>query len=587
MDSTQGSSLIKTTEELPFRFKVSGNIIRKLGRESISNQNVAILELIKNAYDAKATKVVIQLNGVDTQQGQISISDNGHGMTNTDLENKWMTIGNPHKSKIMNFKPSERIITGEKGIGRLSAESLGRKTHLITRPINETSGYRVLFDWEEYQKDNVLCNEVINKGYKFEKSKSSHGTTIEITELNHNWNESLARKELLRDIYLLHPPNKSPKDFRVVPEFRKHVKDLKKINRNFLDKASYYMKARLIDGNRIQYEFKTITGGNKKDTIQIDRKLKCGDVVFELFFYYKTQKYLKDALGTEMPKSEMDSINQFLEDYHGIKLYRDNFRVKPYGDNGNDWTGLSEAARNSPSMWPRDNAMLGMVHISKLKNPHIKDITTREGLILNDQVQDLITFVRIAVSEIFVNQRSVYESHKKKARKKKNAGGKIKSPEIVKVADVVKTNSPIVKFIDVKGDYPQNFYIKLEQEINDCHRTNFPNAVFLLSRKLIENLIYDVLVRKFPTRQKLWWNEQLGEHLNLSPLLKNLFENRHEFKPNSKRQIEKCHELGGVFRDESNKTTHNMYDYLDSKNDLDRFKVNDMIQLLINIHRNL
>ena len=84
-------------EEIPFRFKVSGNLIKKLGEESIANKNVAILELIKNSYDAKATKVDVRLENINTKDAKIIIGDNGEGMTNTDLENKWLNIATSNK----------------------------------------------------------------------------------------------------------------------------------------------------------------------------------------------------------------------------------------------------------------------------------------------------------------------------------------------------------------------------------------------------------------------------------------------------------------------------------------------------------
>lgn len=106
-------------EKLPFRFQVSGNIIKKFGRESISNKNVAVIELIKNSFDSKANKVVVNFDNIESTDAKIMINDNGNGMNYDDIQNKWMLIATPHKSK--KIKEGDRTLVGEKGIGRLSS----------------------------------------------------------------------------------------------------------------------------------------------------------------------------------------------------------------------------------------------------------------------------------------------------------------------------------------------------------------------------------------------------------------------------------------------------------------------------------
>ena len=91
-------------------------------------------------------------------------------MTSTDLENKWFNIATPNKSQ-QEVNPGDRIPVGEKGIGRLSSESLGEQTVLTTNPKNETAGFQITFDWTKYQDKNALANEIINKGVKIKKKK--------------------------------------------------------------------------------------------------------------------------------------------------------------------------------------------------------------------------------------------------------------------------------------------------------------------------------------------------------------------------------------------------------------------------------
>jgi len=584
----------KKKEIIPFRFKVSGEIIKRFGEESISNKNVAILELIKNSYDAEAKKVEILFKHEEIpEHATIIIEDDGAGMNSEDIENKWMNIASPHKKEIV-IKKSQRIPVGEKGLGRLSSESLGRKVFLTTKPRGESKGYCISFNWERYRKRGVYVNEIINEGYSFEKKKKEHGTRLEITGLRHDWSKEETQKELLTDIYLLNPPNKPPKDFKVISSFHQYIKDFKKIRRGFLNKATYSLKARLIRGNLVKYEFNTIKGKKRNGIYYLDKKLGCGDITFELFFYYRSQKALKDATGVEMSNAEIKEIIETLNYYQGLKLYRDNFRVKPYGELGNDWIELEIDAQNN-SMCPRNHDIFGMIHISKSKNPKITDTTTREGIIHSEEFQDLMSFVKTSITGLFIDLRSEEESHKKKARKspkiKKQEEKKKKTISVAEILKPLEKESEKEKIIDVKGDYPQSFYIKLEGEINECYRFGLPNATFCLCRKIIENLIFNILEKKFLNKPEVWWvkneEEKFIQPKNLSPLIKSLKDNIKDFKPNNQRYIKKVLPFLEKIRNEVNPLLHNVYDYFDDKKELDKFKVNDIIQLLLNIWNNL
>lgn len=568
----------------PLRFDVSGNLIRKFGRESISNKDVAILELIKNSYDAKATKVEIDFSSVNTKDGMISVSDNGDGMDYSELKNKWMRIANPFKSK--KIKNGDRAFIGEKGIGRLSAESLGKSAVLFSLPKGQDTGYKVVFDWEKYQEENVLVSDVDNPAFEFKKKKTEHGIRLEIKNLNHDWNAQEAQIELLTDINLINPVNKPMRELRVAAKFDTPLATIPKIKKEFLEKATYSLRTKLTGGSLIHYDFLSITGRKKEGNLQATRKLKCGDVVFELYFFYKSPKYFEKAVGKKMSVVEAREITKSLEYYSGIKLYRDNFRVKPYGEVGSDWIGLSIAAHNN-SMYPRNDALIGMVYIGKSKNSAIIDTTTREGVIHTDEFQDLIAFIQISIFQVFADIRSEFESHKTKARRKK--GGTRSKPLTVPVPAGSKgtTAAPEI-FIEIGGKYPENFYDQLQDEINICYEHNHPNAAFFLCRKMIENLVFNILEKKFSSRIDLWYDQKKKMRHGFGVLVKNLYDERNSFgKPNIKGYIEKFNADVGKFRKEANTKAHNVFEYLSDKKELNHFKIKDLAQLLIKIYNNI
>jgi hypothetical protein len=563
----------------PLRFEVSGNLIRKFGRESISNKNVAILELAKNSYDARATKIEFDFSSINTKDAMISVSDNGDGMDYRDLKSKWMRIATPFKSK--RLKNGERVFIGEKGIGRLSAESLGKTAILFSSPKGKDTGYKIVFDWDNYQDENVLVGDIDNPTSEFKKKGSEHGIRIEIRDLNHDWNTQESQAELLTDIYLLNPLNKQVKDFKATAKFDPSLVAIPKIKRGFLNKAVYTLKTRLVGGSLIRYEFFPAKGKKKSGNHPTDRKLKCGDAYFELHFFYKSPKFFEKAVGKKMTTSESKEVTNFLEHYGGIKLYRDNFRVKPYGDIRNDWLNLDIPAHNN-SIYPRRDQIIGMVHVSKSKNPAIVDTTTREGVILTDEFQDLIAFVQASIFGIFTDLRSEFESHKIKARKKRTT--KKRGP--LKIPTPTKTLTPPEILVEVGGKYPENFYDQLQEEINACYEHNFPNAAFFLCRKMIENLVFNILEKKFPTSVNLWYDKK--KRLEFGRLVNNLYNERKNFgKPNIESYIEKFNKEVSLFKKEVNIKAHYVFEYLSDKGELKKFKIKDLVQLLVKIYENI
>ena len=459
---------------------------------------------------------------------------------------------------------------------------------LTTYPQGENKGYEIKFNWEKYQKQDSLVGEIINDGKAFVKTKGKHGTTISINQLKHNWNEQNTQKELLRDIYLLNPPNKPLKDFKINSKFHQHVKDFKKIRKSFFTNAAYSLKTKLTKGNILRYEFCTLNGKRKKGALPLVKSLSCGDVSFELFFYYRRNKELLKNLKKELPSIEINEINEILDEYRGIKLYRDNFRVKPYGDLRNDWVELEIASQNN-SMCPRNNQILGMVHINKSKNPKIIDTTTREGVIFTSEFQDLISFVKTSILELFIDLRSEEESEKKKARKKslRTTNGKISKKEVLQVvhSEIQEEKSSGFKFLDIKGEYPQSFYDLLEKEANDCYDYGLPNAAFFLSRKLIENLIFNILEKQFKSEEEIWWEKKdnINQPKSLSALIKSLEQNRKRFKPNIARYIDNILPNLNKIRNDVNPMAHNLHNYLEKREDLSQYKISETIQILAHI----
>ena len=145
-------------EQLSFR--VSPRTVQMLGRENISSSVIAVLELVKNAYDADASKVVVTCSQASKEAGKIIIDDNGEGMDLSDLQEKWMVISTDNKLHARTTEKRKRIKVGEKGIGRLAMDRLGQIATITTFRENSNSALELSVDWTKYDQDSGQLHEI-------------------------------------------------------------------------------------------------------------------------------------------------------------------------------------------------------------------------------------------------------------------------------------------------------------------------------------------------------------------------------------------------------------------------------------------
>lgn len=564
------------------RFSFNGNIVAEIGGESISNPNIAIAELIKNSYDADSEQVSLELVDIEKSNAKIIISDSGLGMDLSAIKDKFMDIGSPHKKKIERTVEHERIPVGAKGIGRFAAHSLGDCMTLITASKDENYGYELSFDWRRFSEKNK-ATDIDIPTMKFKKKISLRGTEILIEKLKQNWNDSQRLKDLLRDLRLLTSPINPPKKFRIKENISKKIGNLEKLNKVFLEKAVYRLNIKLAKKKTIKFEFYKSNQKIKSDKKELEKGLSCGDVSFDFYFYYRDASTWKKWTGRDIIKKDLKEIKSILDEYGGIKLYRDSFRVKPYGDKKADWIGLDKWAREQ-TMIPGNAQIFGVVSIGRESNSMIEDTTTREGVINNTEYYDLVQFITTSVG-LFRELRSEVETTKAKARRSKKSKKRIKieKPKI-ETPTIVEKGKP---FIEISGNFPTNHYDQLIYELNECEDKDYPNAAFAISRKIIENLLFHILEKKYPKKIDLWYDTAHTRNQSFSKLISNLYSLKDDFKPNVKDYIEQFNSDVGVFRRGVNAAIHKNQVYLESKEELKKYKIKKLIQLLIDVYSNM
>ena len=196
-------------------FTVDSQLLRELGERLVGRQYIALAELVKNSFDADATKVEIRID-----DDSIEVSDNGHGMTVDDFRGRWMRVGSTHKVREQTSPVLKRRLTGSKGVGRLAVQFLASELELTSVPsgdrVSEQSSNQELFamvDWDTAVQAGELTQATA--AYELRRPDSSafplqepHGTTVILKQLKHEWDPE-EFQNLAREIWFLQPPFRS------------------------------------------------------------------------------------------------------------------------------------------------------------------------------------------------------------------------------------------------------------------------------------------------------------------------------------------------------------------------------------------
>jgi len=420
--------------ELPFFIAARTAIL--LGRESISSPIVAVLELVKNTYDADAKNVTVRFRKASSPEGTIEIVDDGYGMTWHDIETKWMVIGTRHKQREP-ISPGGRIRVGEKGIGRFALDRLASQvivetTPEATEPATAEPTYQLTIDWSKFENTDKPLHDIQHPIEELERRKQQ-GTRLLIRNLRDRWKRR-DYDRLYRDLAVLVPPfGSKTTDFSITFDCDEAEDISGHIRSPMAEAALFKMRARLDEDNQIRIII--ITRDDSPDgEFRIFRRYRrswkelfdlpegqpvepqCGSLELEFYFYLRGTK--KAVQGVDIT---LGRLREFLDIYGGVRIYRDGFRVKPYGDPGGagDWLGLSARRVQHPGgvaskfdKWVvGENQVAAGVFISRAKNPDLVDQTNREGLFDNQAFRDMRSFVLKCV-EIFETDRQECERSK-------------------------------------------------------------------------------------------------------------------------------------------------------------------------------
>lgn len=393
--------------------------MRTLGDELISSEVVAVIELVKNAYDADASRVLVRFSeSLEAGIGGIDIIDDGHGMSIETVEKAWLEPATPYRRRERRSEGLGRQVLGEKGIGRFAVSRLADELELVTRRPGADVETSVLFDWSVFDDDDAYLEDIevvleegrpnqITAGGAVDglwpdgdvpEERRERGTLLRMTRLRMPWNEKRVaelRNGLSRLVspFLFEAQRDGDKAFIIelevpsLPHLSGTVEPPETI-RN----PHYWMKARVeADASfRATIRLKNSDEEFTKTGVlngYLERSPESGAFDVELRVWDRDSASLADLAGRA--QSTSTQVRRDLNDAAGVSVYRDGFRVLPYGQSGNDWLSLDSRRVNNPTMRLSNKQVVGYVLISREANPHLRDQTNREGLIENQALADL------------------------------------------------------------------------------------------------------------------------------------------------------------------------------------------------------
>lgn len=388
------------------RFSVDAGIINRLGKELVGKAETAISELIKNAYDAEASYANLVFENAYIPGGTLTIKDDGNGMTYEELINGFMRISSSDKVHSPVSPNYQRKRAGKKGIGRFAAQRLGRQLIIVTQTLDRPQAIKATINWEDYVMDSDI-NEVVGEIKYIEKEREK-GTTLIINNLYEGWSDAAIQRayRYTEDLLIPEPLSRERKEWdrgRVDPGFkasfyRERMSDETRVVDEFI--AFYDHALAIIEGyiDSDGHGYWRLT--SKKLGVSTTAFRQIGkereDVntpyVSAHSIHFKTYYFIYER--NLIPGPIFSYVKNIGSEMGGIRIYRNGFRVPPYGEKNNDWIGLDESVRRKTYLFPHQNqSFFGYVEIDDASSDLFEETSSREGVIENEAFSEIRDFV--------------------------------------------------------------------------------------------------------------------------------------------------------------------------------------------------
>lgn len=372
---------------------------------------------------------------------RIVVSDTGHGMSRTDLQNVYLTIGTTNRAnavrKALEDAENEGLqrppYLGEKGVGRLSVMRLGWKVKVETMTEDDEESSILEIDWKDFERADDVDASSIPVSPEAGSPRTAEGsfTRIEISDLRSSWSltrlSQIANQQIAR---MTDPFSWKGRRFQIRLAINGHrLAPASRVVEAFLNNAhgrcvgsfdvsngrprlTATVESALYAGDPTEIVFDTtdlMSISGLRDTGHSSSVLRrLGPFTFELYWFNRQRLRALPDVG------DREVVRDLVRTWAGVCLFRDGYRVLPYGDPGDDWLGLDLTALASSGYKLNTKQIIGRVSIGRLTNPRLLDQTNRQGLIETPEKEAMVNLLRELVSRWWHDYLNEASSTKKK-----------------------------------------------------------------------------------------------------------------------------------------------------------------------------
>lgn len=422
--SVASPSVHRDIECVPMQ--IHPRVFSALGADLVTDDLVAVIELVKNAYDAFAQNVCLRF-GTDESVGSfLEIEDDGTGMTRQVIEDVWCCVATPYRNvnRVSKRDGKIRRVVGAKGLGRLAVARLGSRLRMLTRATGNPC-WEVTVDWASVQQADELSQSFVRcREFRQASPFRESGTCLRVSGLSGQWDDARI-EDLKENLARLISPFSDVDDFNILLEAPGAAEsEAVQIEAPvFLTRPKYSVHGTVDrEGNvsgRYRFAPLGVDGGRKKklelswerifDGVQDDTRFPyspdashCGPFSFEI------RAWDVDSDGTqeiahrfELQKSK---VRRAIRAHKGISVYRDGMLVLPKSETARDWLGLDLRRVGKLGTRLSTSQIVGYVSITAVENPRIVDTSDRERLVSSREVAELIEILK-AVLGLLENER--------------------------------------------------------------------------------------------------------------------------------------------------------------------------------------
>src|SRR5260221_2546957 len=388
------------------KFRISSALKTIIGKELITDDFIAVFELVKNSFDAQSKRVDITFDSLRTPVGKIVIQDNGDGMDADDINGKWLFVAYSAKKNQQDYRDKiagGRVFAGAKGIGRFSCDRLGENLRVYTKKRGQKGSWNVLdINWSRFEVDPEKEFQSIPAQYTTQDIipyDLRHGTVLEISMLRSDWNREKLL-DLRRSLERLVNPNQEndSKNFQIHLHCPADHNDARRFRSEAEARQDETHAWQLVNGPVKNFVFESLEFKTAQIVTEVDsdgatirtRLTDRGRLVYDLTEENPYSPSLRDvrislfALNQASKHAFTRRMGVRAHDYGSVFLYKNGFRIHPFGDPADDKLGIDKRHQQGffRTLGTRD--LSGRIEING-PNPVYQETSSRDGVLIQNR----------------------------------------------------------------------------------------------------------------------------------------------------------------------------------------------------------